>query len=291
MVSIAIAFIQSSMHELPCIGTYLTPHHFLGQTSSPEIVPADVELLKSQLEFLKQSYSEFVETIKIIFIILGIAGTLAAYFFGKSFRDLQISARENIERIHNFSETASKDAVEQVRRKAETEVAYMVEHEARDIVRAEVRNIARIVKKEQVIGATQVDYYLQGGDQPPKEVGLLRAREFGDVSFFTQRNELRTQESDVVVLDLENFKTEAGEAFAGLTPDVRNEIARPIIDDLLERLPKSSVLIVFVSYPQIQHINVVAKKRYVLAANGSITLVGNAADGAYVAKGDRHLAK
>ena len=133
--------------------------------------------------------------------------------------------------------------------------------------------------------------YLRKNRQLPKEVGLLRAREFGDVSFFTQRNELRTQESDVVVLDLENFKTEAGEAFAGLTPDVRNEIARPIIDDLLERLPKSSVLIVFVSYPQIQHINVVAKKRYVLAANGSITLVGNAADGAYVAKGDRHLAK
>ena len=286
MVSIAIAFTQSSMHELSHIGTYLISNH-LGQTSPPELVSADVELLKSQLEFLRQSYSEFVETIKIIFIILGIAGTVAAYFFGKSFRDLQIAARENIERIHDFSEAASKEAVEQVRRKAETEVAYMVEHEARDIVRAEVRNIARIVKKEQVIGTTQIDYYLPGGDAPPKEVNLLRAREFENVGFCTQPGELRTQESNVVVLDLENFKTEAGEAFSGLAPNVRNAIAQPIIDDLLERLPQSSVLIVFVGYPPIQHINVVAKDRYVLAANGSITLVGNAADGAYVAKGNR----
>lgn len=287
MVSIAFAFTQSSLHALPDIGTYPISHHLLGQALPPEGIPADVELLKSQLEFLKQSYSEFVETIKIIFIVLGIAGAVAAYFFGKSFRDLQIFARENIERIHDFSETASKEAVEQVRRKAETEVAYLVEHEARDIVRAEVRNIARIVKKEQVIGTTQVDYYLPGGDREPKEVSLLRAREFGDVVFFTQLGELRTQESDVVVLDLENFKTEAGDAFAGLAPDARDAIAQPIIDDLLERLPQSSVLIVFVSYPQIRHINVVAKERYVLAANGSITLVGNAADGAYVAKGDR----
>ena len=210
MVSIAIAFIQSSMQELPHIGTSLIPHYLLGQTSPPEIVLADVELLKSQLEFLKQSYSEFVETIKIIFIILGIAGTLAAYFFGKSFRDLQIAARENIEIIHDFSEAASKEAVEQVRRKVETEVAYMVEHEARDIVRVEVKNIARIVKKEQVIGTTQVDYYLPRGDRPSKEVNLLRAREFGSVGFFTQINKLRTQESDVVVLDL--------------APDVRNAI-------------------------------------------------------------------
>ncbi len=259
----------------------------LSQTATPDVTPADIELLKSQLVFLKESYGDFVETVKIIFIVLGVAGAIAAYFFGKSFHDLQVSARENIKRIHDFSEAASKEAVEQIRRKAEIEVAYMVENEARDIIRAEVRNIARIVKKEQVIGTTQVDYFLPGGNREPKEVGLLRAREFGDVGFFTQINEVRARESNVVVLDLENFVIEAREAFATAAPDVREAIAQPIIDDLLQRLPHSSVLIVFVSYPPIKHINLVSKDRYVLAANGSITLVGNVADGAYVAKGDR----
>ena len=259
----------------------------LSQASTPDVTPADIELLKSQLAFLKESYGDFVETVKIIFIVLGVAGAITAFFFGKSFHDLQVAARDNIKRIHDFSEAASKEAVEQVRRKAEIEVAYMVENEARDIIRAEVRNIARIVKKEQVIGTTQVDYFLPGGNREPKEVGLLRAREFGDVGFFTQIDEVRAEESDVVVLDLENFMSESGEAFSAAVPDVREAIAQPIIDDLLKRIPNSSVLIVFLSYPPIQHINVVAKSRYVLAANGSITLVGNVADGAYVAKGTR----
>ena len=259
----------------------------LSQASTPDVMPADIELLKSQLAFLKGSYGDFVETVKIIFIVLGVAGAITAFFFGKSFHDLQVAARDNIKRIHDFSEAASKEAVEQVRRKAEREVAYMVENEARDIIHAEVRNIARIVKKEQVIGTTQVDYFLPGGNREPKEVGLLRAREFGDVGFFTQMDEVRAKESNVVVLDLENFVTESGEAFAAAAPDVRDAISQPMIDALLKRLPNSSVLIVFVSYPPIKHINVVSKDRYVLAANGSITLVGNVADGAYVAKGTR----
>lgn len=286
---------NSIIHGLPHIHMFLShgfsTHGLLGQTVTPEVKPdvatADIELLKSQLEFLKQSYSEFVETIKVIFVVFGIAGAITAYFFGKSFKDLQTFAKENIASIHDFSKTASQEAVEQVKRKAEKEVAYMVENEASDIIRAEVRNIARLLKKEQVISSTRVDYYLPGGDEEPKEVGLLRVREFDSIHFCAQIDQLEPVGSNVTVLDLVNFTVPQQGAFAQMPKEAREEIAKPIINQLLEMLLASAVLIVYVSYPPINHINVVARNRYVLAANSPITLVGNTADGAYVAKGDR----
>lgn len=65
-------------------------------TSLPSPSSNEVEVLKGQLEFLKQSYSQFVDTVKIIFTILGVAGAVTAFFFGKSFKDFQDAARQDV---------------------------------------------------------------------------------------------------------------------------------------------------------------------------------------------------
>lgn len=296
-----IGMMLDLMHGNMHMAAGVTLGHLLSQTAPVDAVPVDVELLREQLAFLKQSYGDFVETVKFIFITLGIAGSVMAFFFGKSYKELQDTARANIKEIHDFSKASSDRAVEQVRqradseiqeaialvkRKAAAEVSYMVDNEAREIIRAEVRTIARVLKKEKVIGSTRVVYYLPEGAQAPKEIDLLRSREFDSVQFFSQLSQLAQNSYDVTVLDLVNLTTKEG-TFSQLSKGEREAIAQPIIDELLALPSAAPVLIVYVSYPPIDHINVVSKNHYVLAANGPITLVGNVADGAYVAKSDR----
>lgn len=268
----------------------------LGQTSS-----ADSALLTKQLEFVLKMNSAFLG-------FLGISGSIAAYFFGKSFKDFQDFAKENIREIytsseakmksiHDSSEVEMQNAVESIRKKAEREVSYLIDNDVRDTVRAEVRNAKRILDREKVISSTSVDYYLPGGmetlTEKPREVELLKAREFKNVEYFTELSDLRPQVSDIIVLDLIHFSTLSQEKFISLKDSkVRDDIAKPIVDELLNLFPKSSVLIVYVnSSPRLGCIDLVPDDRYILAANSPITVVGNTADGAYVAKGARTVAQ
>lgn len=260
---------------------------------------ADSVLLTRQLEFVLKMNSVFLG-------FLGVSGSLAAYFFGKSFKDFQDFAKENIREIYNSSETKMKNihdsseveiknAVESIQKKAETEISDLIDDDIRETVRTEVRNVQRMLQREKVISSTSVDYYLPGGNptEEPREVALLNAREFKNVEYFTEISDLRPRTSDVVILDLIHFSTLSQEKFTSLSdPKNRDDIAKPIVDELLKKFPKSSVLIVYVnSFPRLGCIDLVPDDRYILAANSPITVVGNAADGAYVAKGDRLLAK
>ncbi|MEM7770031.1 MAG: hypothetical protein AAGA75_03270 [Cyanobacteria bacterium P01_E01_bin.6] len=56
---------------------------------------------------------------------------------------------------------------------------------------------------------------------------------------------------------------------------------------MLDQISKSAVLVVYIR-GRVQHLNSIGD-RYVLPANNPVTLVGNAADGAYVALGDRPM--
>lgn len=265
----------------------------LGQAAN-----VDSELLAKQLEFVLKMNTAFLG-------FLGIAGSIAAYFFGKSFKEFQEFSKENvrdiykaseekIQRIHESSEAEIKKAIESIREKAQREVSYLIDGEVRETVRAEVRSVQRILERERVISSTSVDYYLPGGMshpiEEPQEVELLRAREFKNVQYFTEISELRPKSSDVVVLDLIHFSTVAGEAFKELSKEERDSAAKPILEELMNLFPKSSVLIVYVnSRPFLGGID--SDERYILAANSPITVVGNTADGAYVAKGARKVAQ
>lgn len=291
------------MDWLPPINLIELHGFFLAQTpsSSPGLPPiasptADVELLKSQLEFLKQSYSQFVDAVKIIFTILGIAGVLAAYFFGKSFKDFQEFARKDVKDFQELARRDVQEAVQRVRQEAEAQIPRLVETEIGALIRAEVASVERTLRREQVIGSTLVDYFLPDGTSEPKEVELLRIRNFKRVQFCSDIQalgniqSLRRSPSDVVILDLINYITPSGQAFPNLQEQERETEAKSLIDALLGLLPNSTVLIVYVNVPPpLKYLNSVPKNRYVLAANNPITLIGNAADGAYVAVGERMI--
>ncbi|QYO63547.1 hypothetical protein [Leptolyngbya sp. 7M] len=131
-----------------------------------------------------------------------------------------------------------------------------------------------------------MDYYLQDASTEPTEFKLLQARGFQNVRFHIEEASLRRSPGDVVVLDLENWVNRSGEAFSQLSEDMREQQAKQQIDALLNILPTSTVLVVYVRLT-VKYLFKVSKDRYVLPANNPVTLIGNTADAAYVATGER----
>lgn len=261
----------------------------LAQTPAPSPSPtsAEVEVLKSQLEFLKQSYSQFADTVRIIFTILGIAGAAIAYFFGKSFKDFQDAARKDVRDFQKFSRQQVKDAVEQVRQAAKTQITQLVETEVGTLIQTEVANVERTLRREQVVGRTIVDYYLPDTEQPPNEFALLQARNFRQVRFHSRLDDLERSRGDVIVLDLQNWITPSGQPFSRLPKEQTPALGRQHIDALLASQQRSTVIVVYTRsfIPYISEIT----DRYVIAANNPISLVGTVADAAYVVVGDRSV--
>jgi len=259
----------------------------LAQTPAPNPTSAEVEVLKSQLEFLKQSYSQFADTVRIIFTILGIAGAAIAYFFGKSFKDFQDAARKDVRDFQKFSRQQVKDAVEQVRQAAKTQITQLVETEVGTLIQTEVANVERTLRREQVVGRTIVDYYLPDTEQPPNEFALLQARNFRQVRFHSRLDDLERSRGDVIVLDLQNWITPSGQPFSRLPKEQTPALGRQHIDALLASQQRSTVIVVYTRsfIPYISEIT----DRYVIAANNPISLVGTVADAAYVVVGDRSV--
>lgn len=267
-------------------------HNFLlvqapSPVPSPSSTGADVELLQSQLEFLKQSYSQFVDTVKIIFTILGIAGVIVAYFFGKSFKDFQDAARKDVRDFQEIARRDVQESVQRVRQEAEAQIPRLVEAEVTRIVAAEITNLERTLRREQVIGLTLVDYYLPNGTNQPSELKLLKARNFRQVRFRTELQSIVRSPGDVVILDLKNWVMPSGQNFSELPKEEQQAPGKQLLQDLLDVLPESVVVVVYIR-GQLSYLNEISD-RYVIAANNPVTLVGNVADGAYVVAGDRTI--
>ena len=100
------------------------------------------------------------------------------------------------------------------------------------------------------------------------------------------------------VLDLQNWVLPSGQRFGELPEADREAQAKEQIDGLLEALPLSAVLVVYIrgTIKYLYGIRDGLKTgleghRYVLPANNPVTLVGNTADGAYVALGEQSGSK
>ncbi|NJL42195.1 MAG: hypothetical protein HC840_22050 [Leptolyngbyaceae cyanobacterium RM2_2_4] len=263
---------------------------FLVQTparlpSSP--TGADIELLQSQLEFLKQSYSQFIDTVKIIFTILGVAGVIVAYFFGKSFKDFQDAARKDVRDFQEIARRDVQESLQQVRQEAEAQIPRLVEAEVARLVEAEVSNFERTLRREQVIASTLVDYYLPDDISQPNELKLLQARNFRKVRFRSEIQAIVRSPGDVVILDLKNWVMSTGQKFSDLPEAEQQAPGKQLIQDLLDVLPESVVIVVY-TRGRLFYLNEIGD-RYVIAANNPVTLVGNVADGAYVVAGDRTI--
>ena len=278
------------MDWIPSINITELQSFFLAQTPSVSPSPspaatAEIGLLRSQLDFLKQTYSQFVEAMKIIFIVFGIAGGIVAYFFGKNLKEFQSFVREDIINFREFSRKEVQEAIQRVRQDAETQIPKIVEAEVSRIVKAEVASLERTLRREGVIGQTLVDYFLPNGTNEPNELKLLEARNFRRVRFRTTIDLIKRSHGDVIILDLKNWVMFHNQKFSDLPEAEQQSPGKEMIQELLEILPESVVIVVYIS-GRLFYLNEI-KNRYVIAANNSITLVGNVADGAYVVAGER----
>ena len=247
-------------------------------TPSPTLNPAkaanEIELLKSQLEFLKatngqlgQSFNRFVAAMQFTLVAFAFLGGFLAYAVGKNLDD------------------AKKLASQLINREVENKIA--------DIVQSEVESVKRSLGRERVIAYTVVDYYLPSNDTTePGDCKLLRTRGFDKVKFWNQRKKPRKPVGDVFVLDLINSGLLEAKEFQGLSKDEakvkREAIVKEQIDIVLDWLDKNTVLVIYIDGFSEEIKNLGTRVDYYYAAtNSSITLLGIVADSAYVACGER----
>ncbi len=222
-----------------------------------------IEFLRKENQDLTNSFTRYVDAMKWnLTVLAGLAAVLTAvggWIFKSNLDD------------------AKKVAQEMINQRVEGQISALVD--------ARVEEVGRTIRREQVIGYTYVDYYLPDGNQETPELQLLRARKFKDVIPLRNIDKVRRSPGDVLVLDLQNWILSSGQRFIDLPEEEREAVAKQQIDQLLEALPLSAVMVVYIrgTLKYLYSIH----DRYVIAANNPITLVGNTADGAYVALGDR----
>jgi hypothetical protein len=268
----------------------INPTH-LWQTLLAQTAPtpntSEVELLRKQLDFinsenarlgaefakrldvisqankdLNESFKTFVDTMRFVLVIFGFLGVVVAFVFGKNLDDAKKVARE-----------ATRQEVDQ---------------RVSTLVQAEIESVKRTLQRERVIGETIVQYYLPNTLQSPNEFKLLQARGFRDVRYAKDVQQLQRSSADVVILDLENATTSTQQKFSTLSEVDRETEAKTQIDLLLDRLPSSTVLVVYVR-SVVKYLYGLPRDRYVSPANNPVTLIGMVADAAYVVAGSTYV--
>jgi hypothetical protein len=256
----------------------------IAQTPTPTLTPSpvinptkaanDIELLKSQLEFLKatngqlgESFNRFVTAMQFTLVVFAFLGGFLAYAVGKNLDD------------------AKKLASQLINREVESKVT--------DLVQSEIENVKRSLQREKVIGSTVVDYYLPINEPTePEDCKLLRTRGFDKVKYWNQQQKPRRPVGDVFVLDLINSQLLEGQDFAGLSKEdaenKREEKVKEQIDIALNWLDKHTVLVIYIDGFS-KEVKNLAKRvdYYYVAASSSVTLIGAVADSAYIAYRER----
>ncbi|BAY07494.1 hypothetical protein [Calothrix sp. NIES-2098] len=235
----------------------------------------DVELLKSQLEFLKdantrlgESFNKFVGAMQFTLVVFAFLGAVLAFIFGKNLDD------------------AKKVASDMIRQEVNNNLA--------NLVKAEVENIKRTLQRERVIGLTIVEYYLPSTGLETKEFKLLKQRGFQKVRFWNEKSKPKNQLGGVLVLDLVNSNLLSGQDFTRMSEaeaaNKKEEKVKEQIDLVLKILPPATVLVVYVN-PGKQRIKAIddlaSQVEYYASANAPVTLMGIVTDSAYVAYGDK----
>lgn len=234
----------------------------------------DIELLKSQLEFLKatngqlsESFNKFVGAMQFTLVVFAFLGGFLAYVFGKNLDD------------------AKKIASQVIRQEIDNKVA--------DLVKSEVATVTRTLQRERVIASTVVDYYLPSNDLETNDCKLLQKRGFQKVRFWNQRRQPKNPIGDVFILDLINSNLLSGQEFAGLSDtdatNKREEKVKEQVDLVLNWLEKATVLVIYVKgrYREIDNLATRVDYYYV-SANAPVSLMGIVTDSAYVAHGEKN---
>ncbi len=251
-------------------------------TSTPKPSPspaADVELLKTQIQFLQDantrlnnSFGSFVGAINLSFVvfgvILGVTGAISIYLFNQSLKEARQLIREEVERRLQIS--------------------------VGEAIGQQVDNLKRILDREQVLGGINVNYILPQdkpllSDDYPEEYQLLAERGFKSTQILDASKRLKIS-GDVVVLDLVNYQLILDEEKNRLSEveiaNLTEERVAEQIKKILNALPNKAVLVVYIR-PGKQRINAIdelsRKVQYYASANTPVNLMGTVVDSAYVA--------
>ncbi|NJK51730.1 MAG: hypothetical protein HC936_01200 [Leptolyngbyaceae cyanobacterium SU_3_3] len=261
------------MDWLPHLNLVDLQDFLLAQTSSPTLSPssttspaADVELLKSQLEFMKWMNTAFLG-------FLGFLGTLLTWFFNKNLEDAKRLAKEI--------------------------VCQELTNHLVPLVQTEAENVMRSIRTEQVIGETVVDYYLPSSDIKPTECKLLKGRGFLKVRLWKNRKPNKPLGSVVVfdfvhspLLDLPGFKNRDRTKQEEASKD-RDKIINEKITEIIELKLGKPILVIYTRpgsgrIPAIDEITTnFPQIKYYSAANTPVALMGAVVDAAYVAYGEQ----
>jgi len=211
-----------------------------------------IELLTQQIEFLQDansrmatSFSQFVTLINAVVVVVGV-------FLGI----LGFRTRQEIKQ--------SLD--EMVRAEVNKQIA--------STVQAQVEDLDRIVRREALVGQTQVDYLLPTAtaNDLTAEYQLLKARGF-QMAWLPYDPDRRLAASHVLVLDLIN-------------PNLSEERQEALITEVGRKIshlsPQPPVLVIYVRGRR-QAVDAFPKEMVYIPANSRGTLIGAVTDAAQVA--------
>lgn len=259
----------------------------IGQTTpsptsaaKPSLTPsADVELLKTQIQFLQDantrlnnSFGSFVSAINLSFVVFGLifalVGAVSVYLFNQSLKEARQMVREEVERRVQISVS--------------------------EVVGQQVNNLKQILDREEVLGNISVDYILPQdqalvADDYPEEYQLLAERGFKATRILGASKRLKVI-GNVVVLDLVNHQLVKDAERGNLKEAEISQLIEQRVDDkikeIIKALPNKAVLVVYIR-PGKQRINAIdelsQKVRYYASANTPVNLMGTVVDSAYVA--------
>lgn len=239
--------------------------------ATPTSPTAEVELLKSQLEFVLQLNTVFLG-------FLALLGGLLTWFF-----------KSNLD-----------DAREMATRMVRQELSDHIE----PLIQAEARNIQRTFRTEQIVSNTVVDYYVPAQpSKEPLEYALLNGRGFSDVRLWHPGQKPQGRLGSVLVIDFVNYDVLAVPEIAspdGAVREIgykkRDALVNEVIQGLIELRIGRPILVVYVRPGQgrIGAIDLLSQTfpedvKYYSSANTPVALMGAVIDSAYVAHSDRQV--
>ena len=256
-------------------------HPIVLQAPTPEVkVSPDVELLKSQLEFLKADHArlaaDFVERMKQLTAQSESVGKDVETYLNRMSSLTALATALATGFIVFFGWQTGKEVKASVKSIVDRQLAQAVA----ETVDREIQMVRRSIVREQIIDKTPVDYFLQDGVEPSEEIRLLRTRGFNSPRFCKSLAELRRDTGDLVVVDFEHWKPDGQARLMEMAG--KEDRAKAAIDELLRILPPNVILLVYVN-GFINCLNDFPKSRVVMS-NSEVTLIGNLVDAAYVSK-------
>ena len=188
-------------------------HSIVLQAATIEVKPsAEVELLKSQLEFLKADHArlaaDFAERMKQL--------TTQSASVGDDFKTYLNYVSGLILFATGIFGFIGWNSLEQAKSSIKTMVDRQLSGTVAETVDREIQMVRRSILREQVVSNTTIDYFLKDGVEPAEELRLLRSRGFSKIRFCREVGKLRCDTADVVVVDLEHWLPEAIEKNTGL---------------------------------------------------------------------------